>query len=79
MRVAAAFLLVAFSALGNGRLGAMVFGDQSVERLQLNEGTRGLATRLTATTPRPTNRFLKSAVCFSRARFWKLPHWPIKT
>ncbi|WBY09949.1 glycoside hydrolase N-terminal domain-containing protein [Sphingomonas sp. 7/4-4] len=42
--------------VGNGRLGAMVFGRVAQERLQLNEDTLWAGAPYTRTIPRPSPR-----------------------
>ena len=61
--------------VGNGRLGALVFGGITHDKLALNEQSLGRARPRTPTVTTPTRRWRSFAICCSRASPSRRRHW----
>ena len=61
--------------IGNGRLGATVFGGVIHERIALNEESVWSGSRAENSAPTLPRTFLKSADCYLRARTKQQRNW----
>lgn len=64
--------------LGNGRLGAMVFGNPGVEHIQLNEETIWADVPIIMLIPMRWNIFPKCASWCSKENILKHKHWLLR-